>query len=186
MNLSLKLVIVSGFVTALTFQGGRGAPPPAAASGPVAPASATRLREASAPSEALQNLAASAFALEVIRLSAKADGVDRLWQVYKKRCGVRVGRRYDFGREWFSIWDRAGEAAIDAPGCADVPWRLRHAGESVLGDLRKARVAAREAALGPGTEVGMLRWHALQWPQAEVGRTPALLTLTTPQASTSP
>jgi hypothetical protein len=107
--------------------------------------------------------AATAFAAEMIRLSAQADAVDRLWLVYKAECGVRVGRQYDFGREWFSIWDRAAEPTIDAPGCSDVLWRLLQAGESVRNDLLRARATAQQG-LDRGTEIGMLRWHALQWP----------------------
>lgn len=114
--------------------------------------------------ETSQDLAASDFAVEVARLSAEADGVDRFWQVYKAECGVRVGRQYDFGREWFSIWDRAAEATIDAPACSEALWRVLQAGENVRHDLLRARATAQRAVLDPGTEIGTLRWHALQWP----------------------
>jgi hypothetical protein len=100
----------------------------------------------------------------VIRLSAEADAVDRLWQVYRSECGVRVGRQYDFGREWFSLWDHAAEPTIDAPGCADLLWRILRDGENVRRELLRARGTAQQATLDQGTEIGMLRWHALQWP----------------------
>jgi hypothetical protein len=102
----------------------------------------------------------------VIRLSRDADAIDRLWLIYKAECGVRVGRQYAFGREWFAIWDRAAQPTIDARNCSDVLWRLLQGGESVRRDLGRARATAR-AALDPGTEIGMLRWHALEWPQLE-------------------
>jgi hypothetical protein len=108
----------------------------------------------------LQDLAASSFAVDVLRLSSQADGVDLLWQAYKEECGVRVRRRYDFGREWFSIWDRAAEPTIDAPGCGAMLGRLWQAGEKVRRGLMRTRARAH---LSPGTEIGMLRWHALQW-----------------------
>jgi hypothetical protein len=112
---------------------------------------------------AAQDLAAKNFAVEVVRLSAEADAVDRLWHVYKAECGVRVGRQYDYGREWFALWDRAAEPSVEARGCSEILWRLLRDGEGVRRDLTRARANAKDR-LDPGTEVGMLRWHSLQWP----------------------
>jgi hypothetical protein len=193
MNLALKVAIVSSFVTAFVLHGG-GAERPVAASEPATPAGPATAEESAAsaarvtqtpargstlpPSpvspallgeipETSQDLAASAFAAEVARLSSEADEVDRLWQVYKDECGVQVSRHYDFGREWFSIWDRAAEASVDAPRCGDGLRRVRQAGEKVGREILKARATARQGVLNRGTEIGMFRWNALQWPQFE-------------------
>jgi hypothetical protein len=195
MNLALKVAIVSGFVTAFVFRGGGTEERPAAASEPATPRPTTALEApvaspargiSEAPShapvappnptnaavpveipETSQDLAASAFSTEVLRLSAEADEVDALWNSYKEKCGVRVSRHYDFGREWFSIWDRAAEASIDTPGCGEDLRRLRQAGEKVGRDILKARAMARQGLLDRGTEIGMLRWNAVQWLQFE-------------------
>jgi hypothetical protein len=174
-NLALKLGIASGLAGALTLQGDERqarrvapleyaaaitamSPDAAVVAWPLAAAS-QRLRTDVVP-KASQD-AATAFAAEIVRLSAAADAIDRLWHDYKAECGVRVGRQYDFGREWFSIWDRSAEATIDAPRCGDLLWRLMQEGETVRRDLLRARAAQD---LDHGTEIGMLRWHALQWP----------------------
>jgi hypothetical protein len=115
------------------------------------------------------DLAATSFAADLVRVSAEADGVDRLWQAYRDRCGVRVSRQYDFGREWFSIWDRAAEPTMGTTGCADALERVRQAGEKVRRGLLRARAAGHQAR---GTEVGMLRWQGLQWPQLEEDNRP--------------
>ncbi|HEY6552122.1 MAG TPA: hypothetical protein VI669_02150 [Vicinamibacteria bacterium] len=115
--------------------------------------------------ETTRDEAAGSFAAEVLRLSSEADEVDRLWLVYKVRCGVRVGRQYPFGREWFSIFDRAAEQTITGPGCDEVHRRVRQHGEKVGRSIEKARTTAHQAFLDRATENGMLRWHALHWPQ---------------------
>jgi hypothetical protein len=148
-NLALKLGLVSGLAGALTLHGDeRQARPSAPREYPVA-------ITAMSPD-------APAFAAEIMRLAAAADAIDVLWHDYKSQCGVRVARQYDFGREWFSIWDGAAEATIHAPRCSDVPRRLKQEGDIVRRDLLRARATAR--FLGHGTEIGTLRWHALQWP----------------------
>jgi hypothetical protein len=198
MNLALKVAIVSSFVTAFVLHGG-GAERPVAASEAVTSAVPTPMQEAPAaeaahtaaqtpdkatavaPSpanpallgeipETSQDVAASAFSAEVLRLSTAADEVDRLWFDYKQACEVRMSRHYDFGREWFSIWDRAAEATVDSPACSEGLRRVRQAGEKVGRDILKARATARQGMLNRGTEVGMFRWNALQWPQFEEDR----------------
>lgn len=113
--------------------------------------------------EPTQPTAANAFSGEVLRLAADADAIDQLWHQYKLECGVRIGRQYDFGREWFALWDRRAEATLQSPLCQELLWRVGHEGEQVRRGLRNARSMAHSAALDPATEVGMLRWHALQW-----------------------
>jgi hypothetical protein len=186
MNLALKVAVVSGFVAAFVFHGDgveqRGAvaseprpravapgSPDAVATGAQGSAPSTPLGapQAPVPSETVPKQAASSFADEVLRLSAEADRVDRLWLGYKGGCGVRVSREYDFGREWFAVWDRAADPTIDAPRCGDVLRRIREVGDKVGRDILKARAAAHQAGLDRGTEIGMLRWHALHWPQFE-------------------
>ncbi len=208
MNLGLKLAVVAGFATVLSFRGGGEGEPLAASSEATAvPTTPPDTSAAPAPRADLQtkaevrptaaedppsgievpgrvpaipesdgalsvsapettrDQAASAFAAEVLRLSSEADEVDRLWLTYKNKCGVQVGRQYGFGREWFSVFDRATEQTINAPGCDDLGRRLRLAGEAVGRAIHKARTTARQAFLDPATENGMLRWHALHWPQ---------------------
>jgi hypothetical protein len=208
MNLGLKLAVVAGFATVLSFRVGSGDEPLAASSKvtavpttptdqsatsaspadlrtqpatPPTPAERARLSNESigrmpavaqndgvlsaAAPETTRDQAASSFAAEVARLSSQADELDQLWQEYKDKCGVRVGRQYAFGREWFSVFDRAAEQTIDAPGCDDTGRRLRQGGEKVGRDIHKARTAAQQAFLDRATENGMLRWHALHWPQ---------------------
>jgi hypothetical protein len=106
---------------------------------------------------------ASTFADSVARLGAQAEHVDRLWEAYKSTCQVRVRRQYDFGREWFALWDRALESADETPQCTDLVWRVLQSGESVRHELLAARTYARANALSPETEAGMLRWHGLEW-----------------------
>ena len=202
MNLRLKLSMVAGFGTVLVLHFSGAQQQRAAAAEPGTPAVRTASPDAPAPRaphpasrtpsegsavqptpaesvpsatpETVQDLAASSFASAVLRLSGEADDLDRLWTDYKQECGVRVARQYDFGREWFSIWDRAAEATINAPACGDALRRLRQAGDKLGREILKARAAAHQAALNPGTEIGMLRWHALQWPQFEDEQPPSL------------
>jgi hypothetical protein len=186
MTMALKLTILSGFLVALVFHGeveqrwvAASQPPAPLAADPVQVAQAKPIETVTAtpspspatlPSDApvhetSQDMAATSFAGDVLRLSAEADGVDRLWQAYKEKCGVRVSRQYDFGREWFAIWDRAAEPAIDTPGCGDSLARLRQAGDKLGRGLLRSRTTARQAGLDRGTEIGMLRWNGLQWSQ---------------------
>jgi hypothetical protein len=141
-------------------------PPPAPESVVGPPVVAPQPIEPPAPfreAERLKEAAAREFAAEIVRLAAEANGVDRLWLGYKSECGVRVTRPYDFGREWFALWDRAAEPTVASPSCSDLLWRVLRAGEAVRNDILAARTAAQRAVLSPGTEVGMLRWHALEW-----------------------
>jgi hypothetical protein len=138
--------------------------PTPSTTGPLLPRPAGAPLDLGSPGEAAetpQDAAASSFASEMLRLSVAADGVDRLWQAYKERCGVRVSRRYDFGREWFAVWDRAADPTLHAPGCGDLLVRVREAGEKVRRETVRARAKAHQAR---GTEIGMLRWHGLLWP----------------------
>ena len=140
---------------------------PPASGNPGAP-SGVRLNNgvlSDAPPETTRDQAASSFAAEVLRLSSEADKVDDLWQVYKDKCRVQVGRQYAFGREWFSVIDRAAAQTVGGQGCDDLLRRLRQAGENLGREIQQARTAARQAFLDRGTENGMLRWHALHWPQ---------------------
>lgn len=188
-NIAIKFALASGVAAAMALVGtpeestsgvpGKGAPlaiaVKASADRPELGAARTSVppehpleQPLPAPSDpqAAQDLAAKTFAAEVIRLSREADAIDRVWLVYKGQCGVRVSRQYAFGREWFALWDRAAQPAIDARGCSDLLWRLLQSGENVRRDLGRVRATAR-AALDPGTEIGMLRWHSLQWSQLE-------------------
>jgi hypothetical protein len=191
LNLALKVAIVSSFVTAFVLHGG--VERPVAASEPAVSATTPPAQDAPAPHtapqtpangsaalpnpagpallgeipETSQDVAASAFSAEVLRLSAEADQVDGVWSTYKQACGVRISRHYDFGREWFSIWDRAAEATVDSSSCSEGLRRVRQAGEKVGREILKARATARQGLLNRGTEIGMLRWNALQWPQFE-------------------
>jgi hypothetical protein len=106
---------------------------------------------------------ATAFAGAVVRLSAQAEQVDRVWAAYKQTCQVSVRRRYDYGREWFALWDRGLESALETPACAELMWRVLQAGETVRHELLAARSSAQQSRLAPETEHGMLRWHALEW-----------------------
>ena len=114
-----------------------------------------------------QEVAAQAFATDVARLSEEADAVDRLWHAYKAQCGARGGRRHDFGREWFALWDRSFEPTLATPACGELLSRLLQSGNSLRRELLETRAMAGRVALTPGTEVGMLRWHSLQWPEAD-------------------
>lgn len=114
--------------------------------------------------EERETVASEAFGLEVLRLSAEADRLDAVWQIYKDRCHVQTTREYDFGREWFAALDGAIDAADAALDCAEVPADLIDAGEAVRQDLRELRSRARATGVSAGTEIGRLRWNQLQWP----------------------
>jgi hypothetical protein len=187
MNLGFKLAVVAGFATVLGYRGGTAFDPLAASAhqadsqtrvAPIPVESSAAPSTAQPPEtppsdgvlsavapETTRDEAAGSFAAEVRRLSSEADEVDQLWRVYKVRCGVRVGRQYPFGREWFSIFDRAAEQTIAAPGCDEEHRRVRQQGEKVGRGIERARTAAHQAFLDRATENGMLRWHALHWPQ---------------------
>ena len=106
---------------------------------------------------------ARAFAAEVVRLSGEADAVDLVWSAYKSNCQVAVGRAYDYGREWFAVWDQAVDARASSAECAQLMQRLLETGERVRRGLASAREAALRANLPPETVHGMLRWHGLEW-----------------------
>ena len=106
---------------------------------------------------------AAAFGAEMTRLSVEADAVDRLWQGFKTQCGVQMHDEYGFGREWFSIWDLKAEATVESAPCRDMLRGVVLAGKNVRRDLLRARKAAQRATLDRGTEVGLLRWHGLEW-----------------------
>jgi hypothetical protein len=80
---------------------------------------------------------------------------------------VRISRQYDFGRAWFAVWDRAAEPTVEGSGCGDSLARLRLAGDKLGRGILKARLLARQGGLDRGTEIGMLRWHGLEWSQFE-------------------
>jgi hypothetical protein len=212
LNLGFKVAIVSG-VMALVFHGDDAerwqvntdsvAPVmPAVAREATAPKTASVASESTCSSPSLppnpvnpvlpaatpetpEDLAASSFAAEVRRLSAEADEVDRQWEAYKQACGVRVSHPHDFGREWFALWDRAAAPTVDSPDCAKGLEAVRQSGERIRGDLLRARAIA---PLTRGTETGMLRWHALEWPQLDRAPEPhpSLATPTPTSASPRP
>ena len=87
-----------------------------------------------------QEVAAQAFATDVARLSEEADAVDRLWHAYKAQCGARGGRRHDFGREWFALWDRSFEPTLATPACGELLSRLLQSGNSLRRELLEVTV----------------------------------------------
>lgn len=180
LNMAIKLALASGVAATMAVEANRDAIPPRHPGARPVRATAAVTRNDLSVTDSLwiapplpkelpdghpgaQDLAAKNFAVEVVRLSAEADAVDRLWHVYKAECGVRVSRQYDYGREWFALWDRAAEPTVEARGCSEILWRLLRNGENVRRDLTRARATAKNV-VDPGTEVGMLRWHSLQWP----------------------
>jgi hypothetical protein len=103
------------------------------------------------------------FATLVTRLSAQADGVDRLWQVYRTRCERGVPNGYEFGREWFALWDRALVPTSSDAGCASLLQRVVVEGGGILMELTAADAAARHDGVSPMTIHGMVRWNGLEW-----------------------
>src|SRR5262245_35608952 len=85
--------------------------------------------------EETPGLPAQGFAADVARLAARADAVDAAWSAYQGACAPRVGRTYDFGREWFALWDRAVEPGT-GPGCAEALGRVLDAARGVRDHLR--------------------------------------------------
>jgi hypothetical protein len=76
---------------------------------------------------------------------------------------VSVGRSYDFGREWFALWDQAVESRGTGADCAEMlQWIVDH-GETLRRDLTGALNEARRARVPEETLEGMLRWHSLEW-----------------------
>ena len=114
-------------------------------------------------SQAPLNPGALLLQRELVRLAGAADSSDQLWQEYKAECGVRVEREYDFGREWFALLDHAAEATIDKPDCPPLRKHILQSAEEVRRDLALARVAARQSQVDLATEIGLLRWHTLEW-----------------------
>lgn len=103
------------------------------------------------------------LASQVVRLSARADGVDRLWQAYRTRCQPGTSRGYEFGREWFGLWDRAFVPATTDAGCAALLQRVVVEGGGILMELTAADALARHAGVSPMTIHGMVRWNGLEW-----------------------
>ena len=164
----MRVAVVSSFAFLLHGEGNTQVP--IALEGPSAPAETRPLPLPEVPlvgSPSPQDVAAQRFAADMMRLSTEADAVDRLWSGYKAHCGARGGRRHDFGREWFALWDRPLAPTVASPACGELLSGLLQSGESVRRQLRETRAGAQRAALGPGTEVGMLRWHSLQWSRAD-------------------
>jgi len=134
--------------------------PPAASPPPTPPQAEPN---AIAPAIVDRDEQARAFAAEVVRLSGEADAVDLVWSAYKSNCQVAVGRAYDYGREWFAVWDRAVDARASTAECTQLMQRLLETGERVRRGLASVREAALRAGLPPETVHGMLRWHGLEW-----------------------
>ena len=111
-----------------------------------------------------ESLASEAFSREILRLSADADRIDSVWQIYKEECKVQLGRQYDFGREWFGLWDGTAKPTMQTSNCKEVPGSLADASETLRLDLKRAQIAAGETGVGEATEIGALRWHMLQAP----------------------
>jgi hypothetical protein len=108
------------------------------------------------------------FTAEVVRLAAQADAVDRAWAAYRADCPPRLLRAYDYGREWFAVWDRAVEPAA-GPDCASKLGHVLEIGRRLRGDLETARHTASAGRVTPATIVGILRWHGLDWPEPSQG-----------------
>ena len=106
---------------------------------------------------------AGTFGAEITRLAVAADAVDVLWKGFKAQCRVQMHDEYGFGREWFAIWDQKAEASVESAACRDMLRGVVLAGKNVRRDLLRARKAAQRATLDRGTEVGLLRWHGLEW-----------------------
>ena len=105
------------------------------------------------------------FEREVVLIEAEADSLDRLWQGYKQECGVTVPKDNGFGREWFALLDHAADVKRSfSRECASVEGRILQSARDVRRSLGEARVAARLSGLDSASEVGLLRWHGLQWP----------------------
>lgn len=107
--------------------------------------------------------ASRTFATEVVRLSAQADAVDRFWQVYRARCDPGTSKGYEFGREWFGLWDRALVPTSGDAGCAALLQRVVVEGGGVLMELTAADALARHAGVSALTIHGMVRWNGLEW-----------------------
>jgi hypothetical protein len=103
------------------------------------------------------------FAAEVVLLSAHADAVDRLWDAYRVRCEPGPARGYEFGRDWFGLWDRAFVPRPGDPGCAALLQQVAVEGGVVLMRLTSADSLARHAGVPPVTISGMVRWNGLEW-----------------------
>lgn len=103
------------------------------------------------------------FALEVLRLSARADAVDGLWQAYRSRCQPEDVHGYDFGREWFALWDRALVPGTRDAGCGELLRQVVVEGGAVLAGLTNADSMARHSGVSAPTIHGMVRWNGLEW-----------------------
>jgi hypothetical protein len=96
-------------------------------------------------------------------MSAEADAIDRAWRAYGSGCQVNVGRSYDFGREWFALWDQAVQSQATSAECSELLQWVVDRGETLRRELTSALSEARRARLPEETVEGMLRWHSLEW-----------------------
>jgi len=107
--------------------------------------------------------AARAFAAEISRLSTRADAVDRVWQVYRARCQPEAVKGYDFGREWFALWDRSLVPTPKDAGCGNLLQQVVAEGGTVLMSLTAADSLARHSGVSTATIHGTVRWNGLEW-----------------------
>jgi len=103
------------------------------------------------------------FAAEIQRLSGQAEAVDRVWNVYRGGCQPEVRMGYDFGREWFALWDRAFASRSNDAACGELLQRVAAEGGPILMGLTAAASAARRSQVPVATIQGMVRWHGLEW-----------------------
>jgi hypothetical protein len=99
----------------------------------------------------------------VVRLSAQADAVDRLWQAYRSRCQPEEIGRYQFGRPWFALWDRVLVPRPRDTGCGQLLQRVVVEGGVVLAGLASVDSVARHAGVPAVTIHGTVRWNGLEW-----------------------
>lgn len=138
-------------------------PQPTATSDPIAtPTPDPRPDRLGTPQDQVDG-ASRDLAAKVVRLSSRADAVDRLWQVYRARCAPGTTKGYEFGREWFGLWDRAFVSTTGDAGCAALLQRVVVDGGGVLMELTAAAALARHAGVSPLTIHGMVRWNGLEW-----------------------
>ena len=113
--------------------------------------------------DAALTTAARDFAAEVTLLTAQADAVDRLWRAYRARCQPEPVGGYDFGREWFVLWDRAELPRFADGACEELLQGVVVKGGTVLTDLTAADSKARLAGVPEATIHALARWNSLEW-----------------------
>jgi hypothetical protein len=89
--------------------------------------------------------------------------VDRLWLAYRSRCQPEDVGGYDFGRDWFALWDRVLIPRPGDAGCGALLRRVASAGGTVLAGLTAADSVARRSGVSAATIHGMVRWNGLEW-----------------------